>query len=484
MRKKVTLLLATSLVFTSFAACKKEDPSITQTRTGWKLDAPAYMGGKLSFDTYKTNLGFDLNPETQKDEMQIIYNTTREGFEAYLDKVKKNNYKEIVRTEVNGNLFVEYEKNGDLLYTYYTAYANEARVVLDSASVIETAIEYDYTPKSGETTSIYQWALMNDPLAFNGTNSPYANNGMFYIIRQADNKIILVDGGGGKQAPETAVNALLDFLYEITGTPRTEKIQISAFILTHAHGDHKLFVQRLLENHSDKIHIERAIYNVPFHDTASSTTSFINFAKLLKEHNPNIIYMKPHTGQSIRLGELTLDIMLTHEDLVIPESASTRCGDFNNTSTVIKFTAYGKSYMQLGDYSGSPSDNIEKIFLGLYKNGNAYPALKSDIVQVAHHALEGNQANVYNAIGAKYAFIPQTDTDFDGEGVAMLKATFQATVDQIFAANAEAEVYLQSRYTHALTISQDGAITHSSEAIRGANEDYADWLATVPAFAK
>ena len=235
---------------------------------------------------------------------------------------------------------------------------------------------------------------------------------------------------------------------------------------------------------ADKIYIERAFYNVPFHDSTSSKKSYIHFAEMLKTHNPNIIYLKPHTGQSIRLGELTLDIMLTHEDLVIPESATSRCGDFNNTTTVIKFSAFGKSYLQLGDYSGSHSDGIEAIFLSLYKNGNAYPALQSDIVQVAHHALEGNQANVYKAIGARYAFIPQTDTDFDAEGVVMMKSTFQATVEQLYESNANAEIYLQSRYTHALTIAQDGTITHSQEPIRGANADYADLLATVPPYQK
>ena len=484
MKKQFAFFLATSLVLTSLVACKKEDTTITQTRDGWKIDAPAYMDGKLSFGVYKTNLGFDLNPETQQDEMQIVYNTSRQGFESYLTKVKKNDYNEIVRTEVNGNLFAEYEKDGKILYTYYTAYSNEARVVLDSASVIETQFEYEYSAKDGDSVTIYQWGMMNDPLAFNGTNSPYSNNGMFYIIRQANGKLILVDGGGGKQATANAVNALVDFLYEITGKAQTEKIEISAFILTHAHGDHRIFVQRLLENHGDKIFIERAMYNVPFHDSKSSTTSFINFAKLLKEHNPNMLYIKPHTGQSVRLGELTLDILLTHEDLVIPESATTRCGDFNNTTTVIKFTAFGKTYLQLGDYSGSPSDKIEDVFLGLYKQGNTYPTLQSDIVQVAHHALEGDQVNVYKAIGARYAFIPQTDTDFDGEGVSMMKNAFQSTVNQLIMANASVDIYLQSRYTHALTIQKDGTITHTSEVLRGANEDYQGYLDSVPAFMK
>lgn len=487
--KKFALFLASIALCSSLTACNANptisttDPTITQTRNGWKIDAPAYMDGKLSLDAYNKHLGFDLDSTTQADEMQLAYDTTREGFARYLDKVKKNNYNEIVRTEVNGNLFVEYEKDGKLLYTYYTANANEARIILDSASVIETQFEYAYTPQANESTTIYQWALMNDPMGFNATTSPYPNNGMFYIIHQANDKIIFVDGGGGRQATDKAVNALLDFLYEITGKSPTEKIEVSAFILTHAHGDHKAFVEKLLKNHSDKICIERAIYNVPYHTGSSNEKSFINFAKLLKENNPNILYLKPHTGQSVTLGEVTLDIMLTHEDLVSARSGISRCGaDYNNTSTVIKFTAFGRTYLQLGDYSGSASDGLEEIFLGLYKNGTAHPALKCDIVQVAHHAIEGNQANVYNAVGAKYAFIPQTDTDFDAESLTMMTNNFQTTINQLYQANADTEIYLQSRFVHALTIAQDGCITHSKQDIKGASDDYADWLATVPAY--
>ncbi len=234
-----------------------------------------------------------------------------------------------------------------------------------------------------------------------------------------------------------------------------------------------------MRNHSGNICIERAIYNVPY----GGGGSFKTFAQQLKANNPDILYLKPHTGQSIRLGELTLDIMLTHEDFVSATSGASRCGaDFNNTSTVIKFSAFGKSYLQLGDYSGSPGDGLETLFLGLYKNGNAYPALKSDIVQVAHHALNGTQKNVYQVVGARYAFIPQTDTDFDA--VSMKDPGIQTTVNQIYEANANAEIYLQSRYIHALTISQNGTITHNQEPIRGANANYTDLLATAPPYQK
>ena len=487
MKKKISLIISGILALSTLSACKKEDPTITQTRSGWLLSAPAYMDGQLSYLTYSTGMGLDLDPENHVGDMQLILETSREGFETYLDKVAKNGYDEIARNEINGNLSVEYEKNGNILYAYYTNAFKEARVIEDSASVTERAFEYDYAQQDGESTTIYQYALMNHPFGDNGLT--YPNNGMFYIIRQANNKLILVDGGSAEQATDDkdgqsgTVSGLVDFLYEITGKQAGEKIDISAFILTHAHGDHKQFVQKLVQNHSDKINIERAIYNVPYH---VNKKTFMAFGALLKEKFPNIQYLKPHTGQSIRLGEITLDIMLTHEDLVKQLGAFTLINNFNNTTTIIKYTINGKTFMQLGDHSGD-SDGVEKILLGMYENAeHAYPALQSDIVQVAHHAIQTGMEKTYKAIGARYAFVPQADCNFSAYRDQQPRCDiYQSTVNDLIAANASVEFFFQSRYTYGLKIAKNGTMSETAPiAIQNANADYAALLDSVDPFTR
>ena len=487
MKKKLSFIFATVFALSGFAACKKDDPTVTQTRSGWLLSAPAYMDGTLSFNAYQTGMGLDLDPQNTVGEMQVITQTSREGFDTYLTKVTKNGYTEIVRNEVNGNLSVEYEKDGNILYAYYTNAFKEARVIEDSASVTERAFEYDYTQQDNESTTIYQYALMNDPYGNNNSSTPYADNGMFYILHQANNKLILVDGGSAKQVTDDAegksgtVSGLLDFLYEITGKQAGEKIDISAFILTHAHGDHKQFVHKLVRDYSDKINIERAMYNVPYH---ANQTSFVPFGKLLKETYPNIQYLKPHTGQSIRLGEITLDIMLTHEDLVDGATAISKISNFNNTSTVIKYTVNGKTFMQLADLSAD-EDGVEKILLGMYQSGaNEYAALKSDIVQVAHHALQTGMEKTYKAIGASYAFVPQADCSFEKYKLEQRRCDiYQSTVNDVIAANASVKFFFQSRHTYGLRIAKNGTISETAPiAIQNANADYAALLDDVNAF--
>jgi len=51
--------------------------------------------------------------------------------------------------------------------------------------------------------------------------------GMFYIIRLADSRLILIDGGWESQSTEKSVPEALKFLYEISGTPAGEKVKIA-----------------------------------------------------------------------------------------------------------------------------------------------------------------------------------------------------------------------------------------------------------------
>ena len=484
MKKKISLILCAVLSLTALGACQqKEDPSVKQTRAGWLLSVPAYMGGTLSYKSYNIGTGVDMDTASSAGDLQLAYNTTRDEFNTYLYKVKKNGYDEIAKTEVNGNAFVQFAKDNKILYTYYLDYLKETRVVEDSASALESAVEYEYTVKDNEQTIIYQYALMNDPYAKNDGSTPYQDNGMFYIIRQANGKVILIDGGSKVQATARAVDELFAFLYEITGKNESEKIEVSALIISHAHEDHKEFAHKLIEKYFDKITVERAIYNLPFwSNTQSEGSDFAKFGALLKTKYPAMQYIKAHTGQSIKLGEVTLDIMLTHEDLLESKVAMTKARNFNDTTTVFKYTVNGKTFLQLGDYGGS--SDIARQFLGMYKQGNTYPALKSDIVQTAHHAMNDWLEDLYLAVRANYAFVPTADCKFS-DYQDIVNPCYNNTVSQIIDANDSVKLYFQNRKTYALAIAKNGAITEVTPTdIRGANDGYDTLLSAVTPFSR
>lgn len=443
------------------------------TRKGWQLSVPAYLGGVVSSSAYNNGPGLTITAESALSRMQAISGTNRAEYDNYLETLAANGYTEIAKTEFNGNVFAQYKNktNNRLVYAYLWAALNEVRVIEDKASVAETDFEYTYTPAAGEETAIYQYAMMyNRNGNGNQVGDPYPNCGMFYIVRLADNKLILIDGGASNQATDAATAELMKFMREITGKSETEKVDIAAVLISHAHGDHKTFVEQLVNKYSTEINIERAVYNLPNWDYGGFTA----LGKALKEKFPNIKFIKPHAGQNLQLGNISIDIITTHEDIVDADTGATRIIDFNSTSTVYRLNVNNKTIMIMGDWGGgdtrAPADyaETERRLLAVYANattGESY--LKSDIIQIAHHALNPYMENINKAIAAKYAFFPAADVALASQAHPNV---VNVNYNQFIAAGGVAEqVYFSSRYTYCLAIAQDGTITVAAQNIRGAD---------------
>ena len=484
MKKIVSVILAILFVG-ALSACKKEDPTLTQTRADWQLQAPAYMGGVLSANAYDTGPGMDCNLDNSAGKMQIITGTTRAEFDAYLHKVEGNDYQLIAREDIANSTFIQYAKDGKTLYTYYVGETNQAHVITDSASVTETQFEYTYTPSATDTTSFYQYALMNDPYGVNyntkfDSGKSYPDCGMFYVIKTADNRLILIDGGDNSQATDAATAGLVDFLYEITNQQRTEKLRIACAIVSHAHSDHYKFIDKLVSDYTQNIQLERVAFNFPsWSSRGVNNATYEAFGNNLQTKFPSAQFMKVHTGQKITLGNVTMEIITTHEDLVSPVSGYTQIGNFNYTSTMFKFSANGKGFLAMADWGGSDVSTeynaAAKRVFDLYRTADEiYPHLKADIIQAGHHGLNDLQS-MYDVIGAKYAFVPQADSDFANQTNNSKASKFTKTINDLKGAGAT-HIFFQSRYTYGLTIKQNGDISHSSETMRGADDGYFEFL--------
>lgn len=483
MIKKLCIILVAITFLFNFSACGKEE-----VRQGWLLGVPSYSGGEISLKAYDIGVGVDFNYGTSTGSLQTVTQTNREEFDSYIKKVKKAGYKQTAINEVANNVFVQYAKGGKILYAYYVDSLKQARIIEDFASTPETDFEYEYTPKTGENAVVYQYALMNDPLGFgNGSssNGKYTDCGMFYIIHLADNSLILVDGGAGSQATDKAMQELVKFLYEITGLEDTQKIRVASIIISHAHSDHKAFIHKLVDDYSENFIIERAMYNIPAtYSSVSSGESFKAFGSALIEKYSDIKFMKTHTGQSISLGGAVIDVITCHEDYADPKYGYDRTDNFNNTTTVYKVTANGKSFMMLGDWgggNGTPSMyERQGEILATYKNQDGtYPYLKADVVQVAHHILDTWMWDLYNAIGAKIAFVPQTDIHMETIG---LKDTIVRGWDELTMWCGLREFYFQSRNTYYVEFDSQQQITIKSTPIRGADDEYLELISNYEPF--
>ena len=273
LRKALSILLVIAMLL-AFASCnhvpEQQDGSNQSTikvekevRQGWHLQGiPSYEGGRLSVHTYNAGPGMmtDVKGATEEDSvMQLAYRTNPEEFEAYLQKLKDYGFTEITKTQIEGNIHGEYAADDTIVYTYYTANDNTARIIHDKASQVTMAdFSYTYQPAEGERIEIYQYGLYTA-----GGSLTTVNCGMSYVVKLSDNSVVLVDGGHIYQASDKATDGFMDFLHEITGVPEGEKITIAAYFVSHAHNDHMTFMAKVLHKYYHELDLQRVMFNFP-----------------------------------------------------------------------------------------------------------------------------------------------------------------------------------------------------------------------------
>ena len=367
-------------------------------REGWELAVPAYEGGVLSQHLYDAGNGVSKesgSASAEKSYMVCISETNMTEFNRYLEKLSDCGYRidsENMLSSSTGktNSFVSYKKGSQYLYVYYLAETGEVRVIEDRGSVAESEFEYTFEYNSNTAAEIYLYGMK-----YAADGSDGNNNGSFIIVKQADGSVMLIDGGSENQATPAAVAGLLDFLYSITGQSSSEKIVISCWFITHAHGDHYALSSQLMSNYYDKIDLQRVMFNFPSATETGLTDVYDKARDAISTCFPHAKFMKCHTGQSIQLGSIRLDVLTTHEDAVSAKTGKTLMTEGNSMTTVLRITLPdGTRFMCLGDYTAERQD----AFLKMYASAE----LKSQITDVAHHGYNAIP-NIYKAVGAKYA---------------------------------------------------------------------------------
>lgn len=416
----------------------------------WLLSGiPAYEGGIPSRDVYLSGQGLDPEqPRGKEDVMQIIAETDAEAFQAYLRKLEHAGYVREFYREADGNLFASYIKGAQRVYTYFTEAFGETRVIAEdtSVSVSVSAFDYTYEKVAGDTTVIYQYALpLRDATHLKSNN--YVDRGMLYVVKLADDKVVIFDGGESVQFTDAQVDNLMAFLREITGVGENGHVTIAAWYLTHAHQDHVQGFCFLARKYSAYLTLERVFYNIPSTHSTNSTVQSVNTGitlKLLKYidtyfADDNVQFLKVHTGQVIQLADVTFEILYTHEDLVDPDTAETELVDnYNEASSVVKITIDGKSVLITGD--------IDKKAATILMAQWEADTLDVDILQLAHHVLN-TLTDLYHLIKAPILFVPQSEDRINEHGTA--PGTFASA--ELYAE--EGMIFFQNEKTVGLAVS-------------------------------
>ena len=341
---------------------------------------------------------------TEEDSYLAVFKPIlKVKFDAYVESLSDYGYRFVSKTTLDGDDYYTYSKNGSFVYLYYNQKTLTAKIITDNSSDPLSDISYEYEKKDGEHAAFYQYTMNYDNNNVEGYDPiEYAEevlySGMMYIIKTHDNKVILVDSG--QNSTEASLAGLLDFLREITGTPENEKVDIAAWYFTHAHDDHVTVANHFIEAYHNQVNLHSVIFNFPSYQVINK--KYDSGAFLLRDnlqkYFPNVTYHKPHTGEMINFGGVTMEVVYTHEDAV-PVSGESDVVHFNCTSTVVKVTMDGKTLMILGDMGAEAEKKIMEMHSSEY--------LKSDLVQVSHHCYN-YLGKLYPAIDADIAVFPQS----------------------------------------------------------------------------
>ncbi|MBE6703268.1 MAG: hypothetical protein E7585_07665 [Ruminococcaceae bacterium] len=351
-----------------------------------------------------------------------------EAYRAYCEKLESEKYALCEGTETNleGNYFatyVSYNAGITLRVSYFDyAYAEEQgvdnfvkgiRIVANTSDKLTLPDADYYNPKQSYRK------LTETMITSLKLNYSIGEFGMSYIITLEDGSFIVYDGGGisGDGNPvssqhEKLWNVLLDLYrktHEGVEPDSSDPIHIRAWILTHEHQDHyKIFAQFCEKYGTDS----RLRFDMLLANFASDTEcynvynpeSYVenNLENLQGKVSGGFDYIKIHTGEVYYMANAKMEVLYTHED-IWPQHLEY----FNNSSSVFRITLDSTDGMfnvlesHVSIWLGDLERVGSKCMRAMYGT-----TLDADHVQVAHHGVNGVEAELYQLIAPEVVWFP------------------------------------------------------------------------------
>lgn len=291
---------------------------------------------------------------------------------------------EYARHSIGTCLYRTYRlQEGGILNVAYTAGDCSLRVVLDP---LAGAGKWVLPPQSCVgRKKLCQPTLFVLPLDYSHRDVT-DGNGMAFVILLEDGSYLIYDGG----YPEDA-ERLFCLLWEHSPLPN-HRIVISAWILTHSHGDHYGCFCNFSRMFTGRVHVRYFLLNSlpnredvinPIAYDGFLTTDFHRYAAAYE----GAAKIRMHTGQRIFLPGVELEVLQTFED-VLPLPLKF----LNEASIVTRLRMEGQSLLFFADCERQAEGRI-----ALFGE-----ALKSDFMQVMHHAFSGGTPEIFHAVDPSY----------------------------------------------------------------------------------
>ncbi len=369
-------------------------------------DLPAYPDGVIGETVYNAGPGLAVDDESVTDtdsQMVVISQTSAATFQSYMEDLIHAGFEKLWENASEQNIYCLLQKDANYYYAYYTAYTQTVRIIQDNSTTLDLSALSQDAVGDGKT-EFYVYALDYCTTGqYSETDYWSVDCGAQMVLKLADDSVFILDGGHQRQSSQTAQEAFMNFLYEITGADREkgEKIRIRGWFFSHAHDDHVYFAKAFIDSYHENLMLENVLFNFPSYHVVGNgyAVSTFEVKESISRYYPDCKVAKLHSGQEFSVQGVTFKVMYTHEDNVSAEGVS-RITNFNDTSTIMKMTIDGKTFMLLGDYFE------ENCLLKMYSAAE----LHSDCVQVAHHGYN-DLPELYKAIGAPLAFYSNAEAN-------------------------------------------------------------------------
>ncbi len=350
---------------------------------------PAYTDGEFAAIDNAGNKAYQV----------IFEQTTAEAWETYCQALADAGFTLDSTREAVGNRFAVYRGDKYGVTTYFAPFSKTARTIIEPLA--------NLGPAEADTAgaAITEPCLTMIGRRFSSGNTyrgAAADTGyMCYVLRLADGRFIVIDGG-------TGIDAFVDAIYTTLRdqAPDPTKIEIAAWIVTHSHGDHNGAFINFCGKYKNAVNISMLMTNLPAESVAENAkdsggkTAVNRTFTAYTEAFPRGQVVKVHNGYSRTIGGAQIEVLYTHEDYITSARTLADTHLWNNTSLIFRINIAGQTLMFLGD-SQVDSNTITANMYGDY--------LKSDIVQVAHHGGEGGTAQIYSLIDAPTALFTTSD---------------------------------------------------------------------------
>jgi hypothetical protein len=235
---------------------------------------------------------------------------------------------------------------------------------------------------------------------------------MCTIIQLSDGRFIIFDGGP-YSANDGSNKDDLDELYNLlkSMTPGGGKPVVAAWLFSHAHGDHMNLATNFLEKYHGQFELEMIGHNFPDFDSikivnespSGMKSNVTRFYEKANAYFPKAKTWVCHTGEKLMLPGCELEVIYTPEDYgTDPDLGAQTDGTIefpwgNHACSVFRLTVKDTVLLVLGD---------AEYTLCKWMADNYKTALKSDILSLSHHGLNGGELSCYKYIDPDVCFWP------------------------------------------------------------------------------